>query len=124
MKHTAVPYCDLVRHFCLEIMTVLFDEQSGLCSELYHNDGKQGADIYSLNSHFNWNWGIVKHALPQGFILCHMLFLLYIQLSVQSQCLYTNCLIPYMTECLVSHKATSSRTVIMVSFHSLTKGLK
>ena len=60
-------------------MTVLFDEQSSLCSELYHNDGKQGPGIYSLNSHFNWNGSIVKHALPKGSILGHMLFLMYIQ---------------------------------------------
>jgi len=46
-------FCDLVRHFWLEIMTVLFDKQSGLCSEFYHNDGKQGAYILSLNSHCN-----------------------------------------------------------------------
>ena len=78
-RYGSVLFCDLVRHFWLEIMTVLFDEQIGLCSELYHNDGKQGPDIYSLKSHFNWNWGIVKHALPKGSILGHMLFLMYIQ---------------------------------------------
>jgi hypothetical protein len=46
-------FCDLVRHFSLEVMTVLFDKQGGLCSELYHNDGKQGANSLSLNSHCN-----------------------------------------------------------------------
>jgi hypothetical protein len=28
-------FCDLVRHFWLEVMTVLFEEHSSLCSELY-----------------------------------------------------------------------------------------
>ena len=44
-------FLDLVRYLWLEIVAVLFDRQSGLCSELYHYDGKQGAYILSLNSH-------------------------------------------------------------------------
>jgi len=31
-------------------MTVLFDKQSGVCSELYHYGGKKAAYILSLNS--------------------------------------------------------------------------
>jgi hypothetical protein len=85
--------------------------------------------LFYLTLHFcyhtNWNWGIVKHALPQGSILGHMLFLMYIQLSVHSQYLYTNLMILSIWQSILCHnKATSSNTVIMMHFHSLTKGLR
>jgi hypothetical protein len=116
--------CDLVRHFWLEIMTVLFEEQSDLCSELYHNDEKQEADIHTLNLHFNWNWATVQYALPQDSILGHMLFLTYIQLSVQSQCLYTNCLIHHLAEYFVSQQSNKFQDCNNGAFLQFNKGFE
>jgi len=68
--------------------------------------------------------GTGKHAIPQGSLLVHMLFLIYIHLSNHHQYQYTDLMLQ-MTEYRVSRtKVTIFRTAIMALFHSLTEGLK
>jgi hypothetical protein len=89
--HSSGLSAELVRPFSLRIMTVLskphcygFESHGGLCFELYNNDGQQTA-VVTLNSHCTSNFSTVKHKIPQGSILVHMLFLVYIDLSNHSQ---------------------------------------
>jgi len=45
-----------------------------------------GTDIKEWDKNLNSNhntfskWGVIKHSVPQGSILCHLLFLLFIQI--------------------------------------------